>query len=223
MTWIKTPFQFFSLGLCLLPAGCGANATDTAISELQSSDVEVRRAAARKLDEQTAPDIRAVAAATKGVADSDKKVRWLSIDDLAKIGPQAASSLPALVKALDDADAAVRLRAAQAIEKIDPKNADFRRVLIAEMRAGDGRVLLDVGAMGKDAEWAVPTLTELLSHPTANVRTLAAHALGRIGPTSSNAKLALQRAAADSDAAVQSAAREAIKSIESDKHVDARP
>jgi HEAT repeat protein len=211
------------LGLCLLFTGCGANPTDTAISQLQSSDVEVRRAAAHSLGEQTASDARAVAALTKAVADSDKEVRWLAIDDLAKIGPPAASSLPALVKALDDADAAVRLRAALAIQKIDPKNPNFPRVLIAEMRAGNGRVLLDVGAMGKDAAWAVPTLIELLSHQSPKVRALAAQALGRIGPASSDAKTALQRAASDPNSAVQSAAHEALRSIEGDKHADGRP
>jgi len=209
-------------GLCLLFAGCGANPTDKAISQLQSSDVEVRRAAARALGEQAVRDARAVQAVTKAVADSDKEVRWLSIDDLAKIGPPAASSLPAVIKALDDADAAVRLRAALAIQKIDPKNPNFPRVLIAEMRAGNGRVLLDVGAMGKDAAWAVPTLMELLSHQSPKVRALAAQALGRIGPASSDAQTALQRAAADPNPAVQSAAREALRSIEGDKHADGR-
>ena len=219
---IRSACRELVIAPCFLLAGCGANPTDTAISQLQSSDVEVRRAAARALGEQAVRDARAVQAVTKAVADSDKEVRWLSIDDLAKIGPPAASSLPAVIKALDDADAAVRLRAALAIQKIDPKNPNFPRVLIAEMRAGNGRVLLDVGAMGKDAAWAVPTLMELLSHQSPKVRALAAQALGRIGPASSDAQTALQRAAADPNPAVQSAAREALRSIEGDKHADGR-
>src|SRR5690242_3463242 len=51
---IKTRFYACCLVLCLLLTGCGANPTDTAISQLQSSDAEVRRTAARMLDEQTA-------------------------------------------------------------------------------------------------------------------------------------------------------------------------
>ena len=220
---IRLPHWQPVIAACLLVTGCGTNPTATAISQLQSSDVEVRRAAARTLGEQTDSDARVVAAVTKAVGDSDKAVRWLAIDDLAKIGPPAASSVPAVIKALDDADAAVRLRAALVIQKIDPKNPNFPRVLIAEMRAGNGRVLLDVGAMGKDAAWAVPTLIELLSHQSPKVRALAAQALGRIGPAGTDAKTALQRAASDPNPAVQSAAREAIKGIESDKRADARP
>jgi HEAT repeat protein len=219
---IKTLYRRPQLWIWLAFAGCN-DPVASSIAQLQSSDVEVRRAAARTLGEQKNLDIRAAAELTKTVADSDMEIRWLSIDDLAKIGPAAASSLPALVKALDDSDAAVRLRAALAIQEIDPKNPDFPRVLIAEMHAGNGRVLLDVGAMGKDAAWAVPTLIELLSHQSPKVRALAAQALGRIGPTSSDAKFALQRAASDPNPAVQSAAREAIKSTEGNKHADARP
>jgi HEAT repeat protein len=216
----KTRIHHCCLALCLLLAGCGANPTDTAILQLQSSDVEVRRAAARTLDERTPPDVRAIPGVTKALADSDREVRWLSIDIVAKIGAPASSSLPALIQALDDAETAVRVRAALAIQKIDPKSAEFQRVLIAEMRAGDGRVFLDVGAMGKDAAWAISTLTQLLSHQSPKIRALAAYTLGQIGPTGSDANLALQRAAADPNPAVQSAARDAIKNLKSDKRVD---
>ena len=157
------------LAMCLLLAGCARDGVDTWIAQLQNPDVEVRRAAARALEQQTQFDNRVVVALTKTVADSDAEVRRLSINTLGKIGPPAASGLPALTARIKDTDSSVRLKAALAIQKIDPKNSTFQSVLITAMRAGDGRTLLEVGAMGKDAAWAVPTLIGLLSHESAKV------------------------------------------------------
>jgi HEAT repeat protein len=82
------------------------------------------------------------------------------------------------------------------------------------MRAGDGRTLLAVSEMGSSGAWAVPTLVELLAHESPKVRALAARTLGRIGPAAGDAKPALQGAARDPSAAVQTAAKEALKRIE---------
>ncbi len=101
-----------------------------------------------------------------------------------------------------------------AIQKIDPNERDFVPVLIAAMRGGDGRVMLAVGALGKDGAWAVPTLVELLSHQTPQVRALAAQTLGRIGPAAAAAKAALERAAHDQNPAVQQAAMEALERVQ---------
>jgi HEAT repeat protein len=133
------------------------------------------------------------------------------------LGPAAKSSLPALKLALRDAEKPIRFRAAFSIEKIDPQERSFVPVLAAAMREGDGRTLLEVGAMGPDAVWAVPTLIGLLSHESPKVRALAARALGQIGPPAAAAKTALQQATRDSNAAVQGAAREALNRIGSPK------
>jgi HEAT repeat protein len=132
---------------------------------------------------------------------------------LGKIGPAAASSLPALTAALQDPEASLRLGAALAIEKIDPKNPSFVPVLVGAMRAGDGRILLEVGAMGKEGAWAVPTLIGLLSHESAKVRALAAQTLGRIGLTTSDAMAALQQTLRDPNVAVQGVAKEALNRL----------
>jgi HEAT repeat protein len=202
------------LGLCLLLIGCHSDPGGDLIAQLQNPDVEIRRAAARTLGQQTNVDNRAVVVLTKTVADSDAEVRRLSINALGKMGPAAESSVPALIAALQDPEATVRQRAALAIQKIDPKNPNFLPVLVSAMRAGDGRILLEVGAMGKDGAWAVPTLIGLLSHELAQVRALAAQTLGRIGPAAIDAKAALQRVAHDPNVAVQTAAHDALNRIQ---------
>ncbi len=165
------------------------------------------------LNQHAGLDQREIAALTKAVADNDAEVRRLSITALGKAGAAAKSSLPALIAALQDSDSSVRLRAALAIQKIDPSNKSFELVLMSAMRAGEGRILLDVGAMGKDGAWAVPTLIGILSHDQAKMRALAAQTLGHIGPAASDAIAPLQRLARDPNAAVQTAAKDALDRI----------
>jgi HEAT repeat protein len=151
------------------------------------------------------------------VTDQNVQVRTLAINALGSFGKPAASSLPALTTALHDANPAVQIRAALAIAKIDPKNPAFIPVLKSAMQAGDGKVLLEVGAMGRDAAWATPTLIELLGHPLPQVRALAAQTLGRIGsPATATAKAALQQATHDPNLAVQHAAQAALERIQSE-------
>jgi HEAT repeat protein len=203
--------------LCLLLGGCGSDVTATSIGQLESPNVEVRRSAVRALGEQAALDAHAVTALSTAVGDRDTELRWLALDALGRGGPAAASSLPVLIKALDDTDSTVRLKAALAVQNVDPKNSSFVPVLTSEMRAGNGRVLLEVGRRGSDAAWAVPTLVGLLSHESPKLRALAAQTLGGIGPAAIGAKPALERATGDSSAAVQSAARDSLGRIESGK------
>jgi HEAT repeat protein len=170
--------------------------------------------AARALSECEATDQRVVAALAKGIADSDTEVRRLSIDALGQIGAAAHSSLPTLKAALADDDEKLRVRAALAIQRIAPEDLSFVPVLVKAMRAGDGRLLLAVGAMGPEAKWAMPTLIGLLSHESPPMRALAAQTLGRIGPGADDARAALQQALRDPNAAVQAAARAALERIE---------
>jgi HEAT repeat protein len=149
----------------------------------------------------------------RGVADEDPDVRRLSIDALAA----TRSRLAALTAALDDPEPALRPRAALAIVRIDATNVEARDALLAAMRSADGRTLQAVGALGADASWAVPVLTELLAHELAGVRTLAATTLGRIGPIAlSTAGPALQRAARDAHPAARAAAETALERLGAD-------
>ncbi len=110
------------------------------------------------------------------------------------MGPAAESSLPLVRLRLQDGEKNVRLCAAFSIQKIDPADRSFIQVLTAAMLEGDGRTLLDVAALGPNAAWAVPTLIGLLSHESPKVRTLAARALGSIGPAARVARPGLEAA-----------------------------
>ena len=194
--------------------GCARDPLGDLTAKLADPDVETRRAAARALDEQPNPDARVVAALTKSVADRDTEVRYRSIEALGKIGPAAKVSMPALKAALQDSEKPIRLRTAFTIHKIDSTERSFEPVLIAAMREGDGKTLLEVGAMGKDAAWAVPTLTGLLSHESAKVRALAARTLGRIGPAARDARAALQQSLRDQNVVVQNEAKDALNRLQ---------
>jgi HEAT repeat protein len=198
------------LVLCVSAIGCARDPVADLTSRLGNSDVAVRRAAARVLNETPNADERVIAALTKCASDSDLEVRYLSIGALGKLGPAGKAGIPALKSALADSEKRVRVDAALAMHKIDPHDSSSRPVLIAAIREGDGRTLLAIGAMGGDAAWAVPTLVGLLSHETPQVRALAARTLGRIGPAASSAKVSLEAAGRDSNPAVQNAAKEAL-------------
>ena len=168
----------------------------------------------RECKQKTKLDDRVVDALRRAANDNDAEVRRLAIESFGNQGVAARSDIPILTPALKDSEFSVRLHAALAIQKIDPSNPNFAPVLIDAMREGDGRVLLAVGAMGNQATWAVPTLISLLSHPSPNMRTLAAQTLGRIGPTANAALGPLRQATRDANVVVQRAAQHAIDQIE---------
>lgn len=202
-----------SLAGCLVSAtGCG-DRVSRLLAQLDDPDAAVRRAAVSGLVECDARDDRVIAGLTKAVADGDVEVRGPAIVALGEAGPSARSCLPALTTALHDPIPAVQRSAALAILRIDPHERSTVPVLTAAMKEGDGHVVLAVGNMGREADWAVPTLIGLLSHQAPQMRSLAAQTLGRIGPPAIAAKSALQRALADPNVAVQSAARNALERI----------
>jgi HEAT repeat protein len=212
---IRISVIVFWLGVSLVLIGCARDPVDDLIAKLHDSDVEVRRAAVRALVEQPSNDERVVAELTKSATDKDAEVRYQSVDAISKLGSAAKPILPQLKFRLQDTDTNVRLRAAFVIQRIDPADRSFVPVLTGAIRAGDGRTLLEVGKLGPDAAWAVPTLSGLLSHESPKVRTLAARALGGIGPAANSARAALEAARSDSNAAVKHAVKDALARIES--------
>lgn len=199
-------------GLSLLTVGCGSDRIDALSAQLADGDVQVRRAAARSLQELPGDKVRAIPALARAAAgDEDLEVRRLSIQALGGMGPAAESNLPALTEMLEDSQEAIQIAAALAIARIDADGDSHRPVLIRAMRAGKGGVLLAIGNMGADARWAVPTLVELLSHELVQIRSLAAHTLGKIGPAAIDATPKLERMARDGDPAVRSVALEALE------------
>jgi HEAT repeat protein len=211
---ISVSRRLAQLGLYIVLSGCSRDPMSTLIAQLGDPDAGVRRAAARSLNELPSSDDRVIATLAKCAADTDAEVRYFSIAALGKNGLAARSSLPALKSDLEDPEKGVRLQAALAIHKIDPQDRSIMPVLTSAMREGDGKTLLEVGGMGADGAWAVPTLIGLLSHESAQVRVLAANDLGRIGPAAGSAKAALQASIGDPNAAVKRAAQTALSQIQ---------
>jgi HEAT repeat protein len=206
----------FALSMCALLAAfvCGCWGTTNKLAvDLANNDPKVRRAAAQALgdapQQATGLVIAALASASK---DPDREVRELAVAALGRVGPAAKSSESSLEAALGDEEKSVRICAALALEKVDPGNERYEPVVLEALNAGDGPVFLDVGRMGADAKWAVPTLTKLLSDPRAGIRALAARTLGEIG-AASEAESRLKQSLNDSDPAVRTAAKKALEQI----------
>jgi HEAT repeat protein len=205
----------FSVAFALvLLAGCARDPVVELAAKLKDSHVEVRRAAAADLEAVPNSDKRVIGALSTALADEDTEVRYRSANAFGKVGAAAKGSVPALKTALQDPERSVRLRAAFAMSRIDPQEHSFMPVLVGAMREGDGRTLLEIASEGKNAAWAVPTLIGLLSHESSKVRTLAARALGSIGPAAGAAKGAIEAATHDSNAMVHSAAKDALKRVQ---------
>lgn len=215
---MRTSFLLIWVILATLPLaiGCGGNSAEKLIVQLGDVDPVVRRAAAKSLGKQPgeASDAMIAALATAS-QDADLEVRELAIASLGQLGPAAKSGEPALKKALTDRELSVRLKAAFVLQSVDPENRTYLPVILEALNAGHGTVFLDVGQLGGEAKWAVPTLSKLLSHQQAGIRALAARTLGQIGAAAGDAESSLKQSLRDSDPAVRKAAKNALERIRS--------
>ena len=84
---------------------------------LKDSDADVRKQAARSLF-GAGRDAEPILAAA--ISDPDRDVRFISINALSYLGPQAAKAVPELVKAVKDPQEKVRKAAANALAEIAP-------------------------------------------------------------------------------------------------------
>jgi len=148
------------------------------------------------------------------LGDPDPQVRCAAIEALADEPGDAAVTVPSLERVLADTDTSVRLSAAVALQKIDADNQSFPPVLIESLEAGHAPLFLEIGRMGQDAEWAVPTLVKLLSDQQPQIRGLAAQALGEIGVADASVTAALERRQRDDAPAVRRATERALRLIQ---------
>ena len=199
--------------ICLLASGCGDNRTNELIAQLQNANPDIRRLAVSELADCEGDQV-AVALATVA-NDSNTDVRRLAINALGQRGAKAAAQLPSILPALEDSQLSVRLATALAVQSIDPSSEAFVPMLVEALHAGEGGIFLKVAEMGPDAEWAVPTLIQLLSHPEVKIRRLTAITLGQLGPTAQEAISALERAQKDPEKLVRQAAQQALDQISS--------
>jgi HEAT repeat protein len=116
-----------------------------------------------------------------------------AMEVLGQIGPDARPAVPALVARLADASPLMRGAARQALDKID-----------------------SLWGRSDGARQAIPRLTALLGDPDADLRIVAADALGQVGPRGAPATPALIRLLADSKPEVREAAADALRKIDED-------
>jgi HEAT repeat protein len=131
-----------------------------AVEALASSDVVVRRQAAKVLAGPQRLSDSAVLALGGALGDRDRWVREAAAIALRKQGPGAAPALGALIGALDDEDEYVRWRAAEALGRIGAAATPARAALarhaedpdeVEVVKAASQTALTRIGA-GTDGE-----------------------------------------------------------------------
>lgn len=202
--------QRLSLGLVLACLGCTHDHLAQLVGELQSQDLEQRRAAVRQLGELKPQDPFVRTALEQVLSDHDPEVRRLACYALGEIG---TSNPEIFMPVLKEPGLSVQLAAAYAVMKIDPSSRQAQEVLQQAMQRGEGGVIVAVTAQGPQAAWAMSTLIQLLRDPRPGIRRLAAEGLGEIGPAAKNALPALEKATRDPDDRVRDAARAAVERL----------
>jgi len=203
--------------VCIAMMGCAANNKKlTAHSErLESSDVNVRRAAAQEL--RMAPrDEKIVPLILKACIDEDSDVRMNGFFALGKMDPNIEGVVPVLFDGLRDTVIDVRRAVVSALSELNPfPNALFpqmTRLLIDE----DEKIRKLVVTAFADMQGAgIGSLIRALSDKNPELRLAAITSLETIGPPAKNALVRLKKVAAeDEDEKVKEAAKKAIKVIE---------
>jgi HEAT repeat protein len=202
-------------------AGCAEDPMPTLLGQAASANAEERADAVRSLGELGAGAETAVPALINATRDEDRDVRRAACRSLGEIGDFREAALSALLARLEDEEFPVQLAAAFALLKLDPQGRAYVPALTRAMRRGEGGTIVAVGRLGRQAEWAVPTLVDLLRDRRPGVRRLAAEALGRIGLTEEAAE-ALRKASRDPDDRVRRAAEAALAAARSDVPQPAR-
>jgi HEAT repeat protein len=200
------------------------------LSRLEHGDSRERQFAARQLRNYSE---RAVPGLCGALKDPDAGVRAVAASSLAAVfapphrrPPPAARALPLLIKLLRDRSTAVCCGAAEALQALGPVAVEAIPELIRLLKRPDTpdrrpgppvlllpgcklgqRVASTLGAMGPRA---LPALLPLLGHTRAEVRALAADALGGLGASAGPAASALGAALGDKDEGVRLAAARAL-------------
>jgi HEAT repeat protein len=162
-----------------------ASDADELTTQLKSTDLELRRAAAEILSRMGEDAAPAAVALVRVCSDVDEQVREHAVAALEDLGPPPADAIAQLVALVDHKDPLVGYWATTLL-----------------------------GRAGEDAESAVPALTKCVdSTADLAVRQRAAWALGKIGPAAAAARDALTRAAGQADPRLARLATEALEEI----------
>ena len=183
---------------------------DALAGRLKDPGAKVRAAAALALGTLGAQGLSWADALAALKADGDKDVRAAALGALGGLGE--ARLLPLLLAGLDDSEPAVRLAAASAVMGFGPAARSTVPALLARPKDADSGVratlLSTLAALGDPA--AVPALRAGLHDAEGSVRSVAAYALGQIGPEGLDALPDLLEALIDMEPAVRMGAANAI-------------
>jgi len=203
------------------------------VKQLNSDDMELRRAAAKALEEGGAESKAAVPALIKALKDHDTFVRRFAAQALGAIGPDAHRAVPALTMTLNDSHKEVQEAAARALGKLGTSGVEALVVIVRDdsRDATLRRQAIDaLSSLGSSARMAVPVLTELLKGPMGknkkkaapdDLRVAAAIALGSLAVPSDTGtiktleSLTGKKAKAPRD--LKQAANQALRSIRRSK------
>jgi HEAT repeat protein len=206
-----------------------ADVTDL-VKQLQGSDPDARRAAAKSLSELGPEAKDAVPALVSALKDKDLFVRRFAAQALAEVGPDAAKqAVPALKAALTDTKTEVVEAAAGALGKMGAEGVSAL-VALSKEKGRDmtlrKKAIEAIGKAGEEAKSAVPYLVELMKEAPAakgkmdvgEIRMAAIAALGDLGPVAKEAVPALEAAASGADKKqreLKMALNDALKKIKS--------
>jgi HEAT repeat protein len=177
-------------------------------------DAIVRQSLLRTLG-TLGPD--AVVPLTEALQDKEAVVQMAALNALGQIGPKAKEALPALKELASKAeDPRIRSAAGPIIAKLGP---DALPVLVELLKVDDSATRKGcLKALGQQKDpppkSAVPNLSLALTDKDPEVRALAAHLLGQIGPDAKEAVPALTKAAQESEGQVRDVIKKALQKIQ---------
>lgn len=179
------------------------------VKQLKSDDKEVRRAAAKALEEGGAESKAAVPALIKALKDRDAFVRRFSAQALGAIGPDAQRAVPALTMILNNSHKEVQEAAARALGKLGPAGVETLIALVHDNSkdATIRRQAIDsLSSLGEAGQRAVPALTSILKETAGknkkkaapdDLRVAAAVALGSLAQASDSQTIKTLESLAD--------------------------
>ena len=153
--------------LCAMAVAQTSN-IDRLIDDLENPNIVKRSQAAAEIWHSSSDNperfLPAVPALCHAVVDRDLNVRYMAIQSIKNIGPEAREAIPSLIAALDTYPE-------------PPRGLYGPLRYYADVRWSAAVAL---GAMGKDAKQAVPALKKMLQDPSEEVRKAVAAALKEI-------------------------------------------
>ncbi len=184
------------------------------MASLKDPSGDVRSAAAAALAKLGAAAAPAVKELGEALQDNQQDVRISALVALEAIGAEAKPAIPQIHKSLRERDKETRLAAVSAVGGIRAEDHDTIKCLIDLLEEKEYRAAVN-DALVRIGKGTVPTLVRELSNPKAPVRLGVVQALEQLGADAARAVPALiQRAQADTDAEVRTAAAKAAQTIQ---------